>query len=101
MYENSSEIEPMFPKRNGQLIDLAMEVHREAAALGGSLHKITRKSIAALLRHINSYYSNLIEGHHTHPSDIERAVRKDYDTDSKKRALQELSLAHIEVQKEI
>lgn len=91
----------MLPKRNAALIDLAMDVHREAASLGGSLHKITRESIAALLRHINSYYSNLIEGHRTHPSDIERAVRKEYDEDAEKRALQELSLAHIEVQKEI
>lgn len=101
MIDNPSDMEPMFPKRSGDLVDLAMEVHREAAALRNSLHKMTRKRIADLLRHINSYYSNLIEGHHTHPSDIERAVRKDYDSDSEKRALQELSTAHIEVQKEI
>lgn len=101
MYKNPSEMEPMFPQENGELIDLAMEVHREAAALGNSLHKITRKSITDLLRHINSYYSNLIEGHHTHPSDIERAVRRDYDSDTKKRAYQKLSIAHIEVQKQI
>lgn len=101
MFEKPSEMEPMFPESSGPLIDMAMEVHGEAAALGGSLHRVTRKSISNLLRHINSYYSNLIEGHHTHPSDIERAVRKEYDTDTKNRALQELSLAHIEVQKEI
>lgn len=101
MFENPSEMEPMFPKSTGPLTDMAMEVHREAAALGESLHRVTRKSITNLLRHINSYYSNLIEGHHTLPSDIERAVRKEYDTDTQKRALQELSLAHIEVQKEI
>jgi len=101
MFDNPSGMEPMFPKHSGDLVDLAMEVHREAAALRNSLHRITRKHIADLLRHINSYYSNLIEGHHTHPSDIERAVRDDYDSDSEKRALQELSTAHIEVQKEI
>lgn len=101
MFENPSEMEPMFPKSTGSLTDMAMEVHREAAALGESLHRVTRRSITDLLRHINSYYSNLIEGHHTHPADIERAVRKEYDTDTKNRALQELSLAHIEVQKEI
>lgn len=101
MFSNPGAMEPMFPAQSGELIDLAMEVHREAAALGGALHKLTRKRVADLLRHINSYYSNLIEGHHTHPSDIERAVRKEYDADSRKHALQELSLAHIEVQKEI
>ena len=87
MFNNPSEMEPMFPKRSSELIDLAMDIHREAAALGTSLHKVTRRRIADLLRHINSYYSNLIEGHHTHPSDIERAVRKDYDTDSTTHAL--------------
>jgi Fic family protein len=101
MFESPRGMEPMLPKRDGPLVDLAMEVHSEAAALRRSLHKITRKSIAELLRHINSYYSNLIEGHHTHPKDIERAVRKDYDTDPESRALQKLSEAHIEVQKDI
>lgn len=94
-------MDPLFPSQNEELIDLAMNVHRKAAALGGSLHKITRRVVADLLRHINSYYSNLIEGHHTHPADVERAARKEYDEDPKKRALQKLSLAHIEVQKEI
>ena len=94
-------MEPMFPRQTVELVDLAMEVHREAAALGRSVHKITRDRVAELLRHINSYYSNLIEGHHTHPSDIERAVRKEYDTDSAKRRLQELGLAHIEVQQKM
>jgi Fic family protein len=47
---------------------------------------------------MNSYYSNLIEGHHTHPSDIEKALRKDYSKDPAKRALQLESRAHIEVQ---
>jgi len=101
MLKYPAEMEPMFPKKNADLVDLAMDVHREAAALGRSLHKITRERIAEILRHINSYYSNLIEGHHTHPSDIERAVRREYDTDSAKRNLQELSLAHIEVQRRI
>lgn len=100
-YTHPREMEPLFPSQNEELIDLAMEVHRGAAALGGALHKITRQRIADLLRHINSYYSNLIEGHHTHPADVERAARKEYDEDPRKKALQKLSLAHIEVQKKI
>lgn len=54
-----------------------------------------------MLRVINSYYSNLIEGHTTHPIDIERAMRQDYSGEPAKRALQDESLAHIEVQKAI
>ncbi|HET7754284.1 MAG TPA: Fic family protein [Anaeromyxobacteraceae bacterium] len=47
---------------------------------------------------MNCYYSNLIEGHYTHPIDIERALRNDYATDARKRELQLEAKAHIEVQ---
>ncbi len=52
-----------------------------------------------MVRAMNSYYSNLIEGHNTHPADIERALVKDYSHDPVKRALQMESAAHVEVQK--
>jgi Fic family protein len=48
---------------------------------------------------MNCYYSNLIEGHDTHPVDIERALKKDYSADPKKRTLQREAEAHIAVQK--
>ena len=48
---------------------------------------------------MNCYYSNLIEGHDTHPIDIERAMRNDYSADPKKRNLQLEAKAHIAVQK--
>jgi Fic family protein len=48
---------------------------------------------------MNCYYSNLIEGHDTHPIDIERALKKDYSNDPRKRDLQKEAEAHIAVQK--
>lgn len=78
-----------------------MKVYADAAELGGMVHPITRKEIARLLRHINSYYSNRIEGEHTTPSDIEKAVKREYSADEAKKRLQLLSVAHIEVQKRI
>lgn len=78
-----------------------MKVYADAAELGGMVHPITRSEIARLLRHINSYYSNRIEGEHTSPSDIEKAVKKVYSNDDSKKRLQMLSVAHIEVQKQI
>jgi Fic family protein len=48
---------------------------------------------------MNCYYSNLIEGHNTHPVDIERALRNDYSRDAQKRDLQLEAKAHIAVQK--
>jgi Fic family protein len=47
---------------------------------------------------MNCYYSNLIEGHDTHPVDIERALKNDYSADAKKRDLQLEAKAHIAVQ---
>lgn len=34
---------------------------------------------------MNTYYSNLIEGHHTPPRDIERALLGELDPDEKRR----------------
>ncbi len=48
---------------------------------------------------MNCYYSNFIEGHHTHPVDIEKALKNDFSKDSKKRDLQLEAKAHIEVQR--
>ena len=50
---------------------------------------------------VNSYYSNLIEGHSTHPVDIERAMQQDYSADQEKRDFHIESRIHIEVQEEI
>jgi Fic family protein len=47
---------------------------------------------------MNCYYSNLIEGHDTHPIDIERALNNDYSNDRRKRDLQLEAKAHITVQ---
>jgi len=93
-------MEPMFPSvQNSNLTDLAVEVIRQSAALSATLHPLTRKAIVELVRTMNSYYSNLIEGHNTHPVDIERALVKDYSHDPAKRAIQEESAAHVEVQR--
>ena len=47
---------------------------------------------------MNCYYSNLIEGHDTHPVDIERALKRDYSTEPEKRNLQLEAEAHVAVQ---
>lgn len=98
MFDHPRHMEPMFPGESSGLVDLAMEVFRKSASLDDLLHPIVRKEVTRLLRHINSYYSNRIEGEHTTPADIERAVKKEYSRDEKKKRLQLLSVAHIEVQ---
>ena len=81
------------------LTDLALELTRKAAGFRRSLPSSVLASLADLVRAMNCYYSNLIEGHDTHPIDIERALKNDYSQDARKRDLQLEAKAHIEVQK--
>jgi Fic family protein len=94
-------MEPLLPDRQEALEDMAREIVAKSAALGGQLHSLTQEPVAGLLQIINSYYSNLIEGHSTHPVEIEQAIRQDYSKDPAKRELQQESLAHITCQKKI
>ena len=50
---------------------------------------------------MNTYYSNLIEGHDTRPRDIERALAGEFDRDEGRRNLQVEAAAHVRVQSEI
>lgn len=83
----------------GALNDLALELAEKSASFRSSLPASMADALADLVRAMNCYYSNLIEGHDTHPIDIERAMRNDYSADPKKRNLQLEAKAHIAVQK--
>jgi len=100
--ESSSLMEPMLVRepqqRRDDLADLAVTVVGASAALRSSLPPGIVPAIADLVRAMNCYYSNLIEGHDTHPIDIERALRSDYSKDLPKRNLQLEARAHVEVQ---
>ncbi|MEO8009105.1 MAG: Fic family protein, partial [Betaproteobacteria bacterium] len=50
---------------------------------------------------MNSYYTNRIEGQHTRPADIERAIRKDFDADAGIARKQRLAIAHIDLEEEL
>lgn len=79
--------------------DLAIDLASRSAGFRRSLPPSLLASLATLVRAMNCYYSNLIEGHDTHPVDIERALKEDYSRDPKKRDLQLEARAHIAVQR--
>jgi Fic family protein len=83
----------------GVLTDLAIELAQKSAGFRRSLPESLLASLAGLVRAMNCYYTNLIEGHYTHPVDIERALKNDYSQDARKRDLQLEAAAHIAVQK--
>lgn len=100
--ESTGLMEPMLvsesSSRRTQLADLTVELAAKSAAFKHSLPNGVITALAKLVRSMNCYYSNLIEGHDTHPVDIERALNNDYSADPKKRDLQKEAIAHIAVQ---
>jgi Fic family protein len=95
-----SSMEPMLPADGRHsLDDLALDLIAKSSALAARLHPVVRESVGDLVRSMNCYYSNLIEGHDTHPRDIDRALAAEFSSDPKRRALQYEARAHIEVQR--
>ncbi|QQS14154.1 MAG: Fic family protein [Rhodospirillales bacterium] len=96
-------MEPMLitdgSRHRTSLNDLALELAQRAAGFRRSLPESLLTSLADLVRAMNCYYSNLIEGHDTHPVDIERALKNDYSAEPRKRDLQLEAKAHITVQR--
>lgn len=99
--ESITMMEPMLPPDGeSRLEDLALDMATKASGLASQLPLAVRRGVGDLVRSMNCYYSNLIEGHDTHPRDIDRALsHADYSTDPQKRALQREAVAHIEVQR--
>ena len=73
--ESVQRIEPARLEEMPESIsDLVAELAGASARLGGTLHPRTAANLAGLVRTMNSYYSNLIEGHNARPRDTERAL---------------------------
>ena len=85
-------------RHRGALTDLALDLAQKSSGFRRSLPPSLQSSLADLVREMNCYYSNLIEGHNTHPIDIERALRNTYSDDKRQRDLQVEAKAHISVQ---
>ena len=72
---------PEDSRHRGALVDLAVDLAGKSAGFRRSLPTGVVAALGELVRAMNCYYSNLIEGHDTHPVDIERALKNDYSAD--------------------
>lgn len=101
--ESISLMEPMLIYESSRhltkLSDLAIELAAHSSGFRRSLPGGILSPLADLVRSMNCYYSNLIEGHDTHPIDIEKALTEDYSNNKDKRNLQLEAKAHVSVQK--
>ncbi len=100
--EATSLMEPLVighgDRHRDTLTDLALTLAQKSAGFCRSLPPSIVPSLSNLVRAMNCYYSNLIEGRDTHPIEIERALHGDYSRDRRKRDLQQEAKAHIAVQ---
>src|ERR1043165_3962837 len=97
--ETPQRVEPArLEEASEALADVIAELAAAAATLGAGLHPQTAANLAGLVRIMNTYYSNLIEGHNTRPTDIARALEGEFDKDSDRRNLQLEAAAHVRLQ---
>ncbi len=101
-YSEPRQFEPLLPSdpRN-ELATSAKEIARESARLSARAHPTTLARLRELLRAMNSYYSNRIEGQSTHPLNIERALKKDFSAQPDTARLQRIALAHLEAERQL
>ena len=97
MYNAPHQFEPLLPRPKAQepLLAKAHDLARAATQLAG---QPVASELRALLRGMNSYYTNRIEGQHTRPHEIEQALRRDFSADTGLAARQRLAVAHIEAE---
>jgi Fic family protein len=100
--ESVQRIEPARLSESPDAIsDVVAELSAASAKLAHSLNPRTAASLTGLVRIMNTYYSNLIEGHNTRPRDIERALAGEFEDDKERRDLQIEAAAHVRVQAEV
>lgn len=94
MHTDPHQFEPLLPSdaRIEPLLTKAHDLARLATTLAGTR---VPPELRSLLRSMNSYYTNRIEGQHTRPHEIDQALRQDFSKDAVLAAKQRLAVAHI------
>ena len=101
-YTQPHQFEPLLPQRKlDALREQSRSVVELSYRLSGCAHPATVASLRELVREMNSYYSNCIEGKNTHPMQIERALHQDFSSKPEEAKLQRIALAHIEAEREL
>ncbi len=102
LFDNPVQMEPLLVGESGpshsRLLELAHSMSEASARLDAALPTATARSLSDLVTGMNCYYSNLIEGHHTLPLDIEKALQTSTKAKDHSR-LRSLAYAHIEAER--
>ena len=98
-----SLLQPTLPEERARqaLLELAAALVAESHGLAGLGGPSVAQALRPRLRAMNSYYTNKIEGQHTRPADIERALAKQWDADAREAMKQRLAVAHMAAEEEL
>jgi len=98
-YDAPHQFEPLLPaSRVAELREIGDEVAQRSLKLQGMVHPVTLMPLRELVRAMNSYYSNRIEGQSTHPLLIEQALGRRFDDQPDVARRQRIAMAHIEAE---
>jgi Fic family protein len=102
MYELPHQFEPLLPSIvPPAMAGKAADIARLSIRLGTAAHPSALATVRELVRSMNSYYSNKIEGQSTHPLLIDRALRKEFSDQPAIARLQRVALAHIDAERDL
>lgn len=101
-FTDPGQFEPLLPQKDlDGFRSRAAAIGDASLRLAGKAHPSTLARLRELLRAMNSYYSNRIEGQSTHPLNIERALKRDFSDQPETAKLQRIALAHIQAEREL
>lgn len=100
-WSHPRHMEPLLPTMDRSWSQAASALIQEATRLDTALPKATQRALAPLLRLVNCYHSNLIEGHRTLPSEVATAMRAARSGTKPQQTLVAEALAHVHVQEEL
>ncbi len=105
MHDQPHQFEPLLPstaevEKRG-LPTLSARIVEQAMRLRTMWHGSALVALREVVRGMNSYYSNLIEGQSTHPKSIDAALHKDFSAEPEIARRQRVAVAHIEAEREL
>ncbi|MGJ7609400.1 MULTISPECIES: Fic family protein [unclassified Variovorax] len=102
VYDQPHQFEPLLPSRKlDELSEATRRIFEKSSELKASASPEARTALREIVRSMNSYYSNRIEGQGTHPANIERALKSDFSDKPDVAKGQRVALAHIEAEREL
>lgn len=102
VYDQPHQFLPLMPALKVQdLLDAARPVAEASLRLSGKCHPTTLAKLRELVRSMNSYYSNRMEGQGTHPVNIDRALRQQFSAVPDTALRQRIAIAHIDAEREL